>query len=116
MNTLVVDDELLVRWFFQRSLRKWGHSVFTATGMSEAHTLLDQNTFDTVVIDLRFPDGNGMTLIRELLDKQYEPRQVIVCSAYISSEIHEQLIDMGVVVLRKPFKLEELRHVVSSNN
>ncbi len=115
MNTLVVDDEMLVRWYFQRSLQKLGHSVVTATRMSEAQTLLNQSKFDIVVVDLRIPEGDGIELVRELLDNHYEPQQVIVCSAYITSDIYEQLNDMGVVILRKPFKLDEMHHVFRRN-
>ena len=115
MNTLVVDDEKFVRWFFQRSLQKLGHSVASASRMSEAKTLLNQSKFDTVVVDLMIPDGDGIELVRELLDNHYEPQQVIVCSAYITSDIYDQLNNMGIVILRKPFRLKEMHQVFSRN-
>jgi DNA-binding NtrC family response regulator len=116
MNTLIVDDERLVRWFFERTLKKWGHSVVTAESVKEADTVLHQNTFDTIVVDLRFPDGNGMILVRKLLDDRYKPQQIVVCSACVSPSIQEELNDRGVKVLRKPFLLDELRQVVRCEN
>ncbi len=116
MNTLVVDDERLVRWFFERALKKWGHSVVTAESVEEADILLHRSTFDTVVIDLRFPNSNGMILVRKLLNDRYEPQQIIVCSACISPSIQDELHDRGVKILKKPFKMDELRQVVRCSN
>lgn len=112
MNALVVDDEMLVRWFFERSMLKMGHSVTTAKYVSEAQTLLNETRFDVVMVDIRMPGENGLVLVRDLLDRHYEPDQIIVCSAFINADIHEQLNEMGVDILRKPFNLEDFQHFV----
>jgi DNA-binding NtrC family response regulator len=110
MKILVVDDEMLIRWFFERSLLKLGHSVTSAKHVSEAKELLNETQFDVVMADIRMPGENGLVLVRELLDRHYEPHQIIVCSAYINADVHEQLTDMGVDILRKPFNLKEFQH------
>lgn len=109
MNALVVDDEMLVRWFFERSLQKMGHSVSTSKLVSEAQELLNETRFDIVMVDIRMPGENGLVLVHELLDRHYEPHQIIVCSAFINADIHEQLKDMGVGILRKPFNLDDFQ-------
>ncbi len=113
MKTLIVDDEQFVRWFFKRFLSKWGHSVTTAGNISEAFGILDDNTFDIVVIDLRLPDEEGMDLVDTLLENLYEPHQLIVCSAFISAHVKNFLTGKGIHILRKPFTSEELRQVLS---
>ncbi|MDA8175134.1 MAG: response regulator [Nitrospiraceae bacterium] len=115
MKILVVDDEQLVRWFLERALTRLGHSVKAVSSGAEAITTLDGGGFDLMLTDLRMPGENGSTLISKVgeIPEQKRPR-IIVCSAYITSEIAEDYKNGGIGVLRKPFKLEELENAISA--
>lgn len=113
MKVLVVDDELLVRWFFQRSLGKWGHAVFTAENIHEAKSILSSKRFDLVIIDLQIPDRNGIHLVRRLLSEHYLPEQLVVCSAYVSDAVQSELTLKKIRILHKPFTMNELRQVIN---
>lgn len=115
MNILIVDDEVLVRWFFKRSLGKWGHTVVTAENVPEAQALTDQQTFDLVIIDLQFPDCNGIDLVRYLLARQYKPEKLVVCSASFSTEIQQELTQRKIRMLMKPFTMKELKRAIEGN-
>ena len=56
-------------------------------------------------------EGSGQELIKQMEDLSIKPK-VVVCSAYITSEMEEQFRNKGISILRKPFKLEELNKVV----
>ncbi len=116
MHALIVDDEWLVRWFMERALRKWGHSVVSVDSIRSAQTELKKRKFDAVFIDLKFPEGNGMTLIHDLLGDMYLPQRLIVCSAYISVDSEKEMETMGINVLRKPFHINELEKALSRVN
>ena len=107
MKILVVDDEQLVRWFLDRALRKSGHEVMTASSVSEAFKKLEAEKFDMLFLDLRMPEGNGTELL-EKLEKLSRKPKVIICSAFITSELEEEFRDKGICTLKKPFKLDEL--------
>lgn len=113
MKILVVDDEQLVRWFLDRALKKGGHEVVTASGIGEAIEKLRTDRFDLLFIDLRMPEGSGTELIRQLDTLPYR-LQVIVCSAYITTELENEFVQNGICILRKPFKLDELNQALDS--
>jgi DNA-binding NtrC family response regulator len=107
MKILVVDDEQLVRWFLDRALRKSGHEVMTASSVSEAFQKLEAEKFDMLFLDLRMPEGNGTELLGKLEKLSRKPK-VIICSAFITSELEEEFRNKGICTLKKPFKLDEL--------
>ncbi|MEW6108870.1 MAG: response regulator [Nitrospirota bacterium] len=111
MKILVVDDEQLVRWFLDRALRKSGHEVITASNVSEAAVKLDSEDIDILFIDLRMPEGNGTEVIRKASSNPKRPR-IIVCSAFVTSDLEEEFRSKGICVLKKPFKLDELNNTL----
>jgi len=114
MRILVVDDEQLVRWFLDRALSKVGHEVVIASNVSEALEKLDSEKFDMLFVDLRMPEGNGTQLIEKVATLTARPK-VIVCSAFISSELEEEFRNKGICTLKKPFKLDELNSVIQKS-
>ena len=97
-HTLAVMGKLL-RWS--------GYSTATAASLAEAKQLCQSKAFDLVVTEVRLPDGNGMTLLSQML--QHRPRKGIVVSAdgedlYEHLGLREQWNDY----LLKPIRLEDL--------
>lgn len=68
MRVLVVDDEAEVRSVVTRALRADGCAVATAADLESARQCYGENT-DLIVLDLRLPDGFGLSLCRELRAK-----------------------------------------------
>lgn len=110
LKVLVLDDDETFAQFMCLILRRNGYDPLLATNMREAKQLLAQQSLDALVIDLRLPDGHGLSLIRELrlhADTQYLP--ILVVSAYCDEG--QRLLDgsvQGVAWLDKPveeFKL-----------
>jgi DNA-binding NtrC family response regulator len=112
MKVLVVDDEQLVRWFLERTLKKWGHEVVSVSNAREALAKINRDTFDVVFTDLRMPDGNGSSLLKEVSEKTGKAVKVIVCSAFITAEMAEDFKSRGILTLKKPFKLAELENTL----
>jgi len=112
MKILIVDDEQLVRWFLERALRKWGHDVISASGIKEALSLLEAKKFDVVFTDLRMPEGNGAYIIDKVCELTNDTK-IVVCSAFITSEMAEDFKSRGVFILKKPFKLAELENILN---
>jgi DNA-binding response OmpR family regulator len=107
MKVLIVDDEHLVRWFLEKALGKKGHEVVAASSVAKAEEKLDSGDIDTLFVDLRMAEGNGMDLIRKVLRSSAKPR-IVVCSAFVTRDVEEDLKKNGIYLLRKPFGLEEL--------
>lgn len=111
MRIIIVDDEELVRWFLERALRKWGHEVISVPNISEAFGLIKKEPFDMLFTDLRMPEGNGTSLIKKVSEIANNPK-IVVCSAYITTEMAEEFHERGICTLKKPFKLDELERVL----
>ncbi len=111
MKILVVDDEQLVRWFLDRMLRRNGHEVITAANVEDASAKLGSESVDVLVTDLRMPGESGEKLIGKADQRGKNPK-VIVCSAFVTAELEEELRQKGLCILKKPIMLDELHEAI----
>lgn len=114
MKVLVVDDEQLVRWFLERALKKWGHEVESVSNSADALKRIGGETFDVLFTDLRMPGGNGALLVKAVSEMPQRPKKIVVCSAYISQDMADNFKELGIITLKKPFKLAELEATIKS--
>ena len=112
MKILVVDDEELVRWFLDRALTRSGHEVIAVSNISEAYEKLNSEEIDLLFLDLRMPGGDGTELLKKVHKPNSRPR-IVVCSAFINPEAEEDMEKNGICILKKPFKLDELNHILN---
>jgi DNA-binding NtrC family response regulator len=112
-HVLVVDDEPLIRWSVSETLSDLGYDVEEA---SDAESALRKVTtaarpFDVVVLDLRLPDMNDLSLLGTL--RQLLPMAVLVLmTAFGTAEVIKDAQLLGATVLNKPFELDDLRRLV----
>ncbi len=108
---LIIDDELMPRYSIQQVL-KGRYTVFTATGGREGLDLMAQNPMDLVVLDLRMPDMDGITVLREI-KKRYPDTQVILLTAYASLDSARSALRLGAFdYLTKPFDKDDVINVI----
>jgi DNA-binding response OmpR family regulator len=60
---LIVDDELNIRTTMKALLERAGYDVTSAAGGREALELLDNNTYDLLLVDLKMPGIDGMQVV-----------------------------------------------------
>ena len=60
---LLVDDEANIRLTLGAMLQRAGFEVASADGGAEAVTLLEQQTFDLLLVDLKMPGMDGMQVV-----------------------------------------------------
>ncbi len=63
---LVVDDEPVTRQCLTSYFETEGYQVFEAETAEQAETVLSDQTIDVVLLDIRLPGKDGLTLTREL--------------------------------------------------
>ena len=83
-NLLIVDDEELIRQGLKARLEYLGidvDKIFEASNGNEAIEVVKNHTVDIVVTDIRMPDMDGLTLIREV-QKIEKNIQFVVLSGY----------------------------------
>lgn len=63
---LVVDDSDVIRQTLVSYFEQEGYGVFSAANAEQAEDLLAREPFDVVLLDIRLPGKDGLTLTREL--------------------------------------------------
>lgn len=65
-HILIVDDEASLRQTLARILQRAGFEVTTTSNGSEALSLLSQQAFDLVYLDIRMPDISGLEVLKTI--------------------------------------------------
>jgi DNA-binding NtrC family response regulator len=107
---LVVDDERSARSTLALLLRKRGHTVLEADGVTAATKRLAEEVFDLVISDLRMPDGDGLDVLRAA--KAHAPAtEVILLTAYAEWKSAKEAIRLGALdYFEKGQEPDELNH------
>ena len=114
-RALVVDDEALIRWSVAETLTALGIEVEQA---ATAAATLDaiagaSSPFDVVVLDLRLPDMNDLSLLGRVRE-QLPTAVIVLMTAFGTPEIIAEAVSIGVNgVLTKPFELEALTRLLA---
>jgi DNA-binding NtrC family response regulator len=110
---LIVDDEEIALRNLERAMKKAGYEVVTANSGSEALTLIRNTEFDLLLTDLRMEKVDGMQLLGEC--RRMRPQaEVIMITSFATAESAVEAMKQGAFYyIAKPFRLEEVRKVVS---
>jgi len=105
---LVVEDDLQIGTLLESGLRANGHTVEWARTGAAAIELVDQQSFELVLLDLGLPDIDGVQVCREI--RLREPDCVLVM---LTARRDEMDVIVGLEAgaddyLTKPFGLTEL--------
>jgi DNA-binding NtrC family response regulator len=103
---IVEDDAALVANLTEIVSEQSGLVPHPAANIALARRLAGAIDFEFALIDLRLPDGDGITLARELLDRESSPCKVIIITGY--PERLQGYTDERVVILPKPLSSSQL--------
>jgi DNA-binding NtrC family response regulator len=106
---LIVEDDDLMRELMTKILAGEHYHIFQASSGEEALKLLQEQTIDLVLTDLRLTGMNGLQLLTEVRSFDQEI-VVIVMTAYASVETAVEAMRKGAYdYLTKPFINDEIR-------
>jgi two-component system nitrate/nitrite response regulator NarL len=94
-SLLLCDDHILLTEALAAALTKRGFTDVAVTGSpAAALALMHDRSFDVCVIDLQFPDGDGVAATRQL--RELRPQtQVVILSAFVDPTVVAAGIDAG---------------------
>ena len=109
---LVVDDQESMREFLEIMLTKEGYQVLVATDGEHGCKILDKETFDLVISDIRMKNINGIGVLKKA--KEVSPgTMVVLISAFATPETAVEAMKEGAYdYIPKPFKVGDLKRVV----
>jgi DNA-binding NtrC family response regulator len=108
-RVLIVDDEASLRTALFRALDRKGYQVITASSFKEAENLsLTDKHVDLALVDLRLPDGDGLSLMAKLKAINSQT-QVIILTGNASIETAVEATRQGAFhFVTKPCNLDEI--------
>lgn len=110
---LIVDDQRNLRETLADILRSRGYQVQVADCGLAALDWCGRERFDTVLLDVRMPDINGVDVFRELAARGSRAR-VVLMSAYADEALKIDLLNEGAAAfLDKPLNIETLMKLLS---
>lgn len=110
---LVVDDEVAIRRFFERTLAQAGYSVRTAADGREALAALEAGLPQLVITDLVMPDQEGLETIRTMRGKYPGLRILAVSGAFGGTQLRVAQLLGADAVLGKPVHALQLLEKVA---
>ncbi|HEX4991297.1 MAG TPA: response regulator [Candidatus Binatia bacterium] len=114
VSILAVDDEQNLLELLITVLGKRGYKVKTALNGIEALRLLDQESFQLALLDLKMGPVNGVQLLKEIKDRR-PIMKVIMMTAYPTSETRTQASANGAsAYLTKPVDIQKLVDTINS--
>src|ERR1700756_884448 len=109
LNLLIVDDERSIREACREVAQSLGYSAFAADSAEQAYRMLESQTFDAVLLDLRLPGAGGLDALRRIKERRPEA-VVIVVTGYGTVQSAVQAMKNGAYdYVTKPFSVDELK-------
>ncbi len=113
-SVLVVDDEPDILELLEITLVRMGLKVSCAENYSTATRLLQSDSFDFCLTDMKLPDGDGISLVEYI--QQYCPDMpVAVITAHGNMELAINAMKAGAYdFVSKPVSLKKLRRLIET--
>ncbi|TDR26172.1 tetratricopeptide repeat-containing hybrid sensor histidine kinase/response regulator [Flavobacterium cheniae] len=115
LNILVVEDNKINQMVTKKLLEKNGHSYQMAENGLEALQLVEQNTFDIILMDINMPVMNGIEASIKMRNLGIKT-PIIALTASDKENILKEILEKknGLTdVLVKPFEYSDLENVIS---
>jgi DNA-binding response OmpR family regulator len=112
-HVLVVDDEAAIRYSVSKTLQRVGYSVRDAASGEDALDVIQSQTFDVVLTDIRMPGLDGVELVRRIKDADPDT-VVILMTAYPSLSTAVEALRLGAHdYLIKPSSSQDIKTSVA---
>ena len=111
-TVLIVEDEEASRRVYRHTLEGEGYRVLAARSVVEALEILEAESVDAMLLDVRMPDMHGLELL-DHLRAQDRSIPTVLCTAIAKAGDSFEARSYGVsAVLTKPVDLDALRAAI----
>ena len=106
---ILVEDEINIASFIERGLREFGHEVSVVYDGNAGWELLQNESFDLLILDIIMPGMNGLELCRMYRQRFGYHSHVVMLTALGTTDDIVKGLDAGADdYLVKPFSFQEL--------
>lgn len=107
---LLIDDDELILSVIKKIIQERGLEVKTAKNIREAKDRLKAIPFDICFVDIRLPDGNGLSLLEDIKKLSSFPKIIIMSGETLDDEIKKILSEF--LFVPKPFDLTIIHKIL----
>jgi len=112
---LVVDDDMPFRERLSRSMEKKGFEVKTAESFSLASEIIENNSYDYAIVDMRLADGSGLELIKKIQNKSPSTKSLLL-TGYGNIATAVAAIKTGAIdYLPKPAEVDQIYDALTNS-
>lgn len=102
VKILIVDDDTVVRQAFERILASEQCDVVAVSGGAEALQAMDARRYDVVLLDLRMPGLDGLSVLRAI-KQDWPATEVVIITGYAALDTAKASVALGAFdYLAKP--------------
>jgi two-component system nitrogen regulation response regulator GlnG len=105
---LIAEDEESLRWVLKKALEDEGYWVQTAASGQLARQSLHENHFEVSLVDIRLPDLDGLTLLKEAKEAGIDTSMILMTAQNTMHNAIEAMKNGAFDYVTKPFDLEEI--------
>jgi CheY-like chemotaxis protein len=107
-SILVIDDDVYIGGQFTRVMTADAYELITVTSGEDALSLLAQQDFDLVFLDLVMPDMDGPETLSRMRASGYDV-PVVIITAYPDPDLLVKVLEFGPApLLKKPFTADQI--------
>ena len=115
LNVLIVEDIKVNQFIAEQTLNRLNTTHHTVNNGQECLDSLQESDYQVILLDIQMPVMDGITAIKQIKSRHLAPSTIIVAlTANTFSEDIAYYYDVGFDdVLSKPFKLEQMKHLLN---
>src|SRR5690606_23150009 len=113
-HILLIEDDVTFSEMLTRFLKRHHYIVDVSYNIHQASNLLKKQNYDLVFTDLRLPDGDGITLLKQIKNSN-KPVPVVLMTSYAEVSTAVQAMKQGAFdYISKPFNPDEVLEVIGN--
>ncbi len=106
---LLIDDDMFIVRLLTLLLTKSGYEIVTANDGKQAITILSEQQFDLLILDLMMPEMDGLVFLQWLRLEAMLTLPIIILTAMVAADTEKQVLNAGgTVLIYKPIKVPDL--------
>jgi two-component system nitrogen regulation response regulator GlnG len=109
---LVADDEESMRWVLSKALKRKGFSVDLAIDGRQALSMIQENSYDLAIFDIKMPGITGLDLLDKIREQKKELLVVIMTAEASMKNAVEAMKRGAYDYITKPFDLDVIDAII----
>ena len=105
---LVTEDEESLRFVLKKALENEGYWVQTTANGNTARALLTETHFDVSLMDIKLPDADGLTLLKEIKEAGIDTAMILMTAQNTMRNAIGAMKNGAFDYITKPFDLDEV--------